>query len=115
MMMDLSVNSNWRNFDLDPPEVGQYFFAIGKICGYDEYMTIAKFPKMLMMTADPIYKLNEGGGYHYTGELSNPYVIICNGCDKFSPGGTSNFEIEFWIDVGDLLPTFLKNSNGNSR
>ena len=105
-MIDLRINASWKNWSEEKPEEGDYFYAIGKYHGCNEYCLLANqsYP-MLTFHCDIAYGLDESGNLTMVG-FHKPHVIFCFGMDRFE--GNNEFDIEYWINVNDLLPNFLK-------
>jgi hypothetical protein len=103
----LTVQATWKDWDKERPEIGDYFFILG-ITPYSRNETIleslATYPKMLIMTADPVIG-EKNGKYEMIG-IGDPYPMVCDGC--FPLSGNSELEIKYWILVEDLHPNFIK-------
>ena len=105
---DLLVSCKWKSWEDEKPEIGEYFYVLGRHPGYpDEYITLAmQASPMKHLYQEMRYELVDGKTVH-VGYYS-PRVYECAD-SSYSFEQCNDFEIEYWINVNDLLPNFLKN------
>lgn len=107
-MVDLKISATWKDWNIERPKVGDYFFILGRTpYSMDETVleSLATFPKQLLMEQDPIIDYTEDGKYEIMG-VGEPYPMICEGCHPLSEN--SELVIEYWILVEDIHPNFIK-------
>lgn len=107
-MSDLEVSCKWKSWKDEKPEIGEYFYVIGRHLGYpDTFITLKmQSSPMKYLECPTRYSKNSEGKIIHDGYYT-PEVYECADSSR-SFKQCNEFEIEYWINVNDLLPNFLK-------